>query len=296
MKIMGIPVRVHPLMPFVLVAAMLLGAGADLGIALSSLCLHELSHAMMALMLHVRVQEIEFMPLGGAARVEDVWQLRPMQLLLIALAGPLMNLLLLMLAAALAWAQWMGPYTALIWIRINLVMMLFNLMPALPLDGGRLLAALLAKALPAERAIRVGVVCGRVFSACLLAYVLGMWLLYGELNLTFVCCAFFLWVSAGRELALSRGGVVLSLVRRREELADESVMPVRWLAAFATQDARDVLRRMQSRQLHRIAVYDHSMGLLGTLEESDLIECAMNDERATLAALLRKRHHNQIAT
>ena len=72
----------------IVLAALVLGADARLGIALVSLMAHELSHVAMALALKVRVSEIELMPMGGAARVEGVWRLRGAQVALIALAGP----------------------------------------------------------------------------------------------------------------------------------------------------------------------------------------------------------------
>ena len=60
--------------------------------------LHEAGHMLMARLLRVRVVELELMPVGGAARLESVWGLRPAQLIATALAGPAVNLLLVVWA------------------------------------------------------------------------------------------------------------------------------------------------------------------------------------------------------
>lgn len=250
---------------------MVLGAGAELGIAISSLILHEFSHALMARALNVRVLEIELMPLGGAARMENIYQARPAQLVWIALAGPLTNLAIILFASAMAWFSAMGPYTAMLFIKINLVLMLFNLLPALPLDGGRIFAALMGKLIGVNRALRIFVMLGYIISGLLLALAAFVWLNNGLINLTLIFAPLFLILSGKRELDLATGATLLSLMRRQDELANEGTLPLRYIAASATSTASSILPRLQSRSLHRIAVYSSELRYLGTIEERDLI-------------------------
>ncbi|KOX90078.1 putative zinc metalloprotease Rip3 [Thermus aquaticus] len=120
----------------------LLGLVAALGLFLSVL-LHELGHALAAQRLGIRTQRITLWLLGGVAQLERIPR-EPKKELFIALAGPLVSFALALLfrllrqeAGALGF---LTHYLAL----VNLVLGLFNLLPALPLDGGRVYRALLA--------------------------------------------------------------------------------------------------------------------------------------------------------
>ncbi len=271
MRILGIPVKISPLLPVLLLIGMVLGLGAELGIALSSLILHEFCHALAARLLRVRVMELELMPMGGAARMEDLWSLRPQQVALISLAGPAANALLIAMASTLAFSEVIGPWTAMLWIEANLSLMLFNLMPVLPLDGGRVLCALLGAVMGERRAVRLFARLGQGLGAVMIAGALAMFFWRGTLNVTLVFAGAFLITSAGREMNLSGGGAVLSLLKRREEIADEGALPVRWVAALDSQTAAELLPLLQARALHRVAVYSDALGLMGVVEERELL-------------------------
>lgn len=285
-RIWGVPVRIHPALPFALAAALVLGADARLGIALVSLMAHELSHVAMALALKVRVSEIELMPMGGAARVEGVWRLRGAQVALIALAGPLANLVICLGSAALGYAGLLSGYAVYLWLGANATMMVFNLLPALPLDGGRLLCALLAGPLGQQRALRAGVWLGRFTAVALIALCLAGYMALGAVNLTLLMSGAFLWISSGRELALNTGAVLISLIDRQSELANEGVLPLRWMAAAWDAPVSEVLSSLTPRQVHRIAVYDAHMNFSGTVEEEALIRASSAGAQQKMSELL----------
>ncbi len=277
MRILGIPVKISPLLPVLLLIGMVLGLGAEVGIALSSLLLHEFCHALAARMLRVRVLEIELMPMGGAARMEEIWSLRPAQVALISLAGPAANALLIFMASTLAWSRVIGPWTAMLWIEANLSLMLFNLAPVLPLDGGRVLCALLTPALGRQRALRLFARLGQGMGSLLMLSAVAMLLYRGEINVTLVFAGVFLIASANREIKLAEGGTLLSLLKRREEIADEGALPVRWVAALGGQTPADLLPLLQARALHRVAVYSDELGLVGVLEERELLTAPVGE-------------------
>jgi len=134
--------------------------------------LHELGHSFMAMRFGVRVRRILLMPIGGMAEFDSIPR-KPLHELLITLAGPAVNFFL----AALLWAAvdfpagWDDvaiPLTLADFGRIlffaNVVMGLFNLIPAFPMDGGRILRALLALKLPYLRATFWAVMVARVLA------------------------------------------------------------------------------------------------------------------------------------
>ncbi|MGB5050280.1 MAG: site-2 protease family protein, partial [Caldilineaceae bacterium] len=202
-RVWGIDVRVHWSFVLILVYGAFIYAGHSnpvvgalygiVVILLLFVCvlLHEFGHALTAKYFNVNVPNITLLPIGGVAQLERMPR-QPFQEFLIAIAGPAVNfvLTLLLLPVALlvvglgvesanisslftyAQTRMMTPSLdgLLVYLAItNLALGLFNLLPAFPMDGGRVLRALLAMAMPYVRATRIAVMVGRMM-AILLAF------------------------------------------------------------------------------------------------------------------------------
>jgi stage IV sporulation protein FB len=158
-KLFGIPIRLHIsmlLIPFLIfdldmiLNPLLLAVGSAAMILIFGFVLaHELGHALVARRYGIRTQDIILTPLGGMARVVDMPQ-SPKQEIAIAAAGPGVSLAL---AGVLALIRALTPEAAiggqlvevLGWlVAVNLMLGVFNMIPALPMDGGRILRGLLA--------------------------------------------------------------------------------------------------------------------------------------------------------
>ncbi|HEU4763967.1 MAG TPA: site-2 protease family protein [Gemmatimonadales bacterium] len=170
--------------------------------------LHEFGHARMAARFGIRTPDIILLPIGGVARLERVPE-DPRQELLIAVAGPAVTFVL----AALAWVglrlthapvpETDAPVTATTFLamvfQVNLYLLLFNLIPAFPMDGGRVLRALLARRLGFPRATVIAARIGR-FIAVIFALV-GLFGLppANQPNGILVLIALFVWLGATSE-------------------------------------------------------------------------------------------------
>lgn len=173
----------------------LLGLLAALGLFLSVL-IHELGHALTARAYGVQTREITLWLLGGVAQLEQIPRTRGAEAV-IAIAGPIVSVLLSglfglmrgLVPSTAGEGQFLLGYLAL----INLSLALFNLLPALPLDGGRILRSLLALYKPYLEATRTAVTVSKVaaFALGLLGLLIG--------NLFMLLIAFFIFMAASAE-------------------------------------------------------------------------------------------------
>ncbi len=163
--------------------------------------LHEFGHILMARRFGVRTPDVILLPIGGVARLERIPS-EPSQEFLIAIAGPVVTLaiaLLLYLGLALAGSPphlgWIAPEQSLFdfLFRANVLLLAFNLIPAFPMDGGRMLRAFLASRLGLVRGTRVAATMGQG-----LAIVGGLYGLTAGLPLL-ALIAFFVFLGAGAE-------------------------------------------------------------------------------------------------
>jgi Zn-dependent protease len=208
-RLFGIDVRLH--WTFLVVYAVVLGsAGALSGTllflgAFVSVLLHELGHSLVARRMGVTVLDITFWPLGGMARMSAIPE-EPRREALIAAAGPAVNFVLAALAAPLLVASLFFGLPPVLagasggFLAINLVLGTFNLVPAFPMDGGRLLRAFLAAWLDYVRATEIAVAVGRVVAALMLALTVGLALFRSQTLCALPLVALFVWFAGGREL------------------------------------------------------------------------------------------------
>ncbi len=135
--------------------------------------LHELGHALAARQFGVATRDITLLPIGGVARLERIPQ-EPLQELWIAIAGPLVNVVIAAVLFAVAKppapASWgasrlLEPNSFLhSLMRVNLFLVIFNLLPAFPMDGGRMLRAILALRMSHWRATEIAASVGKVMA------------------------------------------------------------------------------------------------------------------------------------
>jgi len=276
-RLFSIPVRLNLFSLPMMAVAFWVGEGERLAVMAGSILIHEMMHVAAARILHVRVYELELTPAGGAARMENLWRLRPGQMAAVALAGPAANLLIIIMAAALCWWDAVDARMGAMVIEQNLIILLFNMLPALPMDGGRILCGILSRRMSAAGAARTGMKISIILAAILAALsVYG--LANGRLNITLPMAAVFLATSAGRERRQAEFAMIESLTSRRAELEAEGVLPMRWLAVHQDLPVREAAVRMKPRYMHLIAVCDDSLRVMKVIGEAELTEALLAED------------------
>jgi Zn-dependent protease len=245
---------------------------------------HELGHALMARKFGIKTADITLLPIGGLARLERMPE-EPRQELWIALAGPAVNL-----AIAAVLSGWLamnheweplryvkvatGPFTERL-LFANLSLALFNLIPAFPMDGGRVLRALLATRIPYARATQMAAFVGQ-----------GLALIFGVVGLftnpMLLLIAVFVWVGASQESGA---------VQVRSALAATPVKAA-MLTDFETLSYEDTLADAVRLSLHSsqrdfpVIAADRVAGMLAGGDM--LVALAEHGEDYPVAAVMRR--------
>lgn len=174
--------------------------------------MHEYGHALTARKFGIKTRDITLYPIGGVARLERMPE-KPIEELWVALAGPAVNVVLAV--ALFGWlilTNTLEPLSGLTVASgslierlavVNVSLVLFNLLPAFPMDGGRVLRALLAMRMDYVKATQTSATIGQG-----MAFLFGLAGLFGIPTLLFI--AFFVWIGASQEASMAQVKNVIS--------------------------------------------------------------------------------------
>jgi Zn-dependent protease len=286
-RLFGVDIRIHVTFLFLLgfvwfSESLNMGvSGPGRGLALVAIifaCVvaHELAHAVVAKRSGIAVRSIILLPIGGVTLMEDpgASQPDPARDIRVAVAGPLLNLIIAAIAGAviLTFAPqvklWAHPYVhasnlprSLFWG--NLFLGAFNLLPAYPMDGGRILRALLAERMDYVHATRRAVTIGQVFAMLLMMIGL-VW------NAWLVLVGFFLFLGAQME---DRSVVFQSVL---ETVRMEDVM----LTQFSILSPADTLQDALSKAVHTLQddfPVVRGMQMVGVINKSRIVDALRHE-------------------
>jgi Zn-dependent protease/CBS domain-containing protein len=284
-RLFGSDVRVHAtfflLLAWIAVGAWIVGGPAAAAenllfvLALFACVLaHEFGHALMARRYGIATPDITLLPIGGLARLERMPD-KPGQEIAVALAGPAVNVVIWLALTLILGAEtrvsrllalddpaqgFLGRLAA-----INLFLVIFNMIPAFPMDGGRVLRAVLALALPRVTATRIAATAGQVLA-----------FLFGFLGLTtgnpiLVLIAIFVFLAAAAE----SGDVALRETARNLAARDAMITAFEALSPDDSMDAAAaaLIRTTQA----EFPVIDHTGALLGFVTRSAILGAFAGD-------------------
>ena len=244
--------------------------------------LHEFGHAFAAKAFGINTPDITLLPIGGVARLERMPE-EPVQELIIAVAGPMVNVVIALGLFVAGGSQALanpstvegGGFIAQL-MTINIMLVLFNLLPAFPMDGGRVLRALLATRLCYARATQGAAPEGQGF-----AWVLGF---IGIIWIPFrMFIALFVYIGASQEAALAQ----MKDVSRRFPVSSAMVREFRTLPENASlEEAVDALLATSQQDF---PVVNETGDVAGILTRHDLIAALRkNDPTLRVGDVMRR--------
>ena len=315
----GIPIRVHATFLLIVLWAAWIGLTEARGpskvdsaaymvlftlLLFVCVVLHELGHSLVAQAFGVKVHDITLWPVGGVARLAGMPR-RPAHEFLITAAGPTVNVILAVVLAGLAFA-WIGPdqllrvlatgrgiarlldaqtgQSLVVLLALqNVLLAMFNLIPAFPMDGGRLLRSVLAAFLPFRSATRAASFTGQALAVALLAV---SFIPPGNFFLTLV--AGFVFLGAWQER---------SQVSATENLAGmtvrDAMQPLGARLSASDPLIETVRRHAAASQVVYVVVQDNR--LAGTITRAGLLAAAKKANAADTVGTRLSKHTIQVS-
>lgn len=250
--------------------------------------LHEFGHALTARRYGIKTRDITLYPIGGIARLERMPD-KPIQEFWVAVAGPAVNVVIAVVL--FGWLIISGTFAPLSSLGLaggsfierlmllNVTLVLFNLIPAFPMDGGRVLRSLLALRLEYMRATQIAATIGQ-----------GMALLFGIVGLFtnpfLVFIAFFVWIGAAQEASMVQMKTALSGIPvRRAMLTDFQALSPHDLLSHAV---RQILTSSQT----DFPVVEAN-AVVGVLTRSDILAAVSRQgQDVPVASVMRREFQN----
>lgn len=279
-------VRIHPLFAAMLVFLYFGGAAWSVAAFLAVLTLHEGAHFACAALLKIPVTQIELTPFGGSMQIPLIEALPPRHALALSGAGPACNFLLLCLSVLLSWRFSVFHPFLLSFIYGNLIMLCLNLLPVLPLDGGRMLLALLSKHFSRARLLGIFLTVSRLLALLLIAagFVLA---LRGVFCFSLILFGVYLLYAAAIEEKTGVSRYLASFMARRLRFESRKTLPVQAICAASSLPAYMLINQLRPGTYHTVCVVDEStLRPLGYLHEEMLLSCILDHSTATLGEVL----------
>ena len=248
------------------------GMGDIVLCTIPALLLHEWAHILAASALGLTVTELELLPFGCAAKMQCFAMPRAREMI-VAAAGPAAN----MVFACLVFIVNRYFYPLAIadkLIAANLAIAAVNMLPALPLDGGRIARAAFATMLGNKRATRVTARAGVLFSAVMIA--VGVYAaVRGVFNPSFFILGAFLCIAAFKELKSAPYMLIRDFSGKRAAMEKRKTISINRFAAMHSDKISDIMREFEAGKYNIVTVLDKDMGVLCELDEREILDGMM---------------------
>ena len=266
-----------------IIVFLILGLKNSLFLAFFWIIIHELCHCLVALSLGVKMKQITLGPLGASLELEKLDDIGYEKEVLICLAGPLANL-----AIALIFYFLKGSYDTDFIIQsfnVNLVLGLFNLLPAYPLDGSRILRGFLSTIMFYKKAHNLSMnISYFVSSLILLVFIL--FLFIHKLNLSLLLCSIFIFYLTYKEKKRIMYIMVGDMINKRRKFQKNKCLESKILSVHYKQGLVNVFSMVDKNKFNYFLVLNDDMRVIGELYEDELVDGLKTHGNITLEEFL----------
>jgi stage IV sporulation protein FB len=270
-KIAGIEIKINYLLCVTFIIFFIFGYIENAIISFIIVFLHELAHTVVARLLGYQIHDIEIFPFGGVARIEELISINPKDEILIAAAGPTSNLFMAFVGYQVYYGLSIQRELMVFFVFSNIMIGIFNLIPILPLDGGRIIRAYLAYFIGFKKATKIIV---RVSKLCSITiFLLGLYMVrYNYLNIFLSGIAIFLYIAAQREYRMAAFIFIKEITKKKQSLLSAGVLSTKQLVAVKDTPVKEIMDQFLPKKYHIVIVMDKKCKPIGYLTETEVFE------------------------
>ena len=254
-----------------LVTFFILGFKFNLALAFFWIIIHELAHYFVLLKLNIESENFKLHILGARLETKDYECLSSREKLMVCFAGPISNGIVFLIFFFIYKLIFKNEYIYSTY-EINLVLFIFNLLPTYPLDGGKILGAILEEKMIFKDVNNILMKISYSFGiAFILLSILGIVIL-GEINITSILAGIFIIYLSYNERRKVMYIIMGDITKKRERLINKKYIDSRVTSVYCEQDMVNLLRIIDKNRFNIFYVLDEEMNLLYVLRENEIIE------------------------
>ncbi len=271
MKFWGLTIKVNPLFLLVFFLFFLLDMMAEALVAFGLVIIHEFAHLIMAYSAGYKVGRIEIFPFGGMAEYSGLLEMEPWQEIRVALAGPVFNLFFALLLYLFLYSGLLKTnHYLLLLLQYNLLIFTGNLIPALPLDGGRVLRAFLVRSRGIKRGNELAIKISKYFaiSGILVGIIV---LSLGKANLWFLFFFFFIYGMINKEEKQLLYYILQYLSRREDFNRGLKIRELSGQVVDGSLPVKEAIYYLNPVKYSLFYILDLNSNIIGIISESRLL-------------------------
>ncbi len=269
-KVHGTTFSIHVLFFPIMISLYILGYAEEMLILLAIIMIHELSHGLMAMFLGIRIQEIQILPFGGLVKLDNSLSFTPKEEIIISLAGPISNVAL---SATIFFLQdffyWKSPGFDFV-IFSSLSIAIFNLLPALPLDGGRVFRSMLALIFGYKKATDITSIISKIIALCLVVFNIYLFTL-ASYNFTLILIGIFIFYQSTKESEIAFYTTMKDITNKKENLNETGSMMSQHITVLPEITLGEIFKQFTTNKFHIIYVLDQDYALKGIITEDEIL-------------------------
>lgn len=232
-----------------------------------SVLLHEIGHAIIAKALTIHVEEIELFPFGGVAKMEDITKYGGYMEAFIGIAGPVVSGAIALISAMLSAYDDVFAIIA----QFNFILFIFNLLPALPMDGGRILRNVLIHHMSYKQATKVMVVSGRLIAILLVLY--NILIIYrGSTSFAFIITGIFIYLGCHKEMKFCSYYYLMNKNNYKKNHGGKRRLKTRIIKVYEHSYVRFAANQFSPGTVCIVHVLDSSGNVISVLSEADIMD------------------------
>ena len=243
---------------------------------------HETVHYITACFCGYSGYDVEVLPAGAVLKLKNLDDAEPKEDLIISISAPLMNIVLAGVFSILGifLKSFLEPYLNNI-IEINLTIGIFNLIPALPLDGGRVLRDILALKLVYKNAEKIIIICGIVLGTILMFIFIGLYFI-GIININLGVISVYIVLMSLKEKERVVYIIMSDIIKKKIKFLKKGYIENRSVSVFYKKDLVTMLSMVDKNKYNIFFVLDDEMKVMDVVYEEEMIETLKNKGNMTI--------------